>query len=174
MLKALGVLPFAVVFCLASSLATLTSGQATGTHSPHGNLNIPCQNCHTSSAWRPIRAVPEFDHNQTRYPLRGLHQAVTCTQCHVKPVFTNVGQRCQDCHADIHRRQLGANCERCHTVRGWQVSIQQIQQHINRFPLVGAHAAVDCDACHKGAATSQFRAMSTACYWCHSADFQSS
>jgi hypothetical protein len=101
-----------------------------------------------------------------------MHQAVSCTQCHVKPVFLNVGQRCQDCHADIHRRQLGANCEGCHTVRGWQVSVQQIQQHVNRFPLVGAHAAVDCDACHKGAATSQFQAMSTACFSCHAADFQ--
>ena len=172
MLKAWGVLHFAVVVCLASSLVTLTRAQApAGTHSPHGNLNIPCQNCHTSSAWRPIRAVPEFDHNQTRYPLRGLHQSVTCTQCHVKPVFTNVGQRCQDCHADIHRRQLGANCEQCHTVRGWQVSIQQIQQHNNRFPLTGAHAAVDCDACHKGGAESRFTTMSTECYSCHQSDF---
>ncbi len=71
------------------------------------------------------------------------------------------GQRCQDCHADIHKRQLGANCEQCHTVRGWQVSIQQIQQHNNRFPLTGAHAAVDCDSCHKGAANSKFQTMST-------------
>ena len=143
-----------------------------GTHSPHGNLTVPCQNCHTASAWKPIRAVPEFDHSQTRYPLRGMHQSVTCVQCHVKPVFTSVGQRCQDCHADIHRRQLGANCEQCHTVRGWQVTVQQIQQHNNRFPLTGAHAAVDCDSCHKGIATSQFQAMSTECYSCHAADFK--
>ena len=144
-----------------------------GTHSPHGNLNVPCQNCHTASAWKPIRAVPEFDHTQTKYPLRGMHKAVTCIQCHVKPVFANVGQRCQDCHADIHKRQLGANCEQCHTVRGWQVSVQQVQQHNNRFPLTGAHAAVDCDSCHKGAASSQFIAMSTECYSCHAADFKS-
>ena len=144
-----------------------------GTHSPHGNLNVPCQNCHTASAWKPIRSVPEFDHNQTKYPLRGMHKAVTCIQCHTKPVFSNVGQRCQDCHADIHRRQLGANCEQCHTVRGWQVSVQQVQQHNNRFPLTGAHAAVDCDSCHKGTASSQFIAMSTECYSCHSGDFKS-
>jgi hypothetical protein len=145
----------------------------TETHSPHGNLNVPCQNCHTASAWKPIRAVPEFDHNQTKYPLRGLHQSVTCVQCHVKPVFNNVGLRCQDCHADIHKRQLGANCEQCHTVRGWMVSIQQVQQHNNRFPLTGAHAAVDCDSCHKGAANSKFQTMSTDCYSCHAADYKS-
>src|SRR5579884_4220945 len=70
--------------------------------SPHGTLTVPCQNCHTANAWKPIRAVPEFDHNQTKYPLRGMHATVACTQCHVKPVFASVGQRCQDCHADIH------------------------------------------------------------------------
>jgi hypothetical protein len=168
-----GVLNLAVLLLLFSGMSGTAHAQAyEGTHSPHGNVTIPCQNCHTANAWRPIRAVPEFDHNQTRYPLRGMHQSVTCTQCHVKPVFTNVGQRCQDCHADIHRRQLGANCEQCHTVRGWQVSVQQVQQHNNRFPLIGAHAAVACDSCHKGAANSQFQTVSTACYSCHAADFQ--
>ncbi|MGC2323510.1 MAG: cytochrome c3 family protein, partial [Terriglobales bacterium] len=83
----------------------------TSTRSPHGNLAIPCQNCHTAAAWKPIRAIPEFDHNKTRYPLRGMHENVACVQCHTKPVFTNVGSKCADCHADIHRRQMGANCE---------------------------------------------------------------
>jgi hypothetical protein len=166
-----GVLNLAAVLLL-SSIGSPAQQTAGGTHSPHGNLDTPCQNCHTANAWRPIRAVPEFDHNHTRYPLRGMHQSVTCTQCHVKPVFTNVGLRCQDCHADIHKRQLGANCEQCHTVRGWSVSIQQVQQHNNRFPLTGAHAAVECDSCHKGAANSQFQTMSTDCYSCHAADFK--
>ena len=168
-----GVLKLMVLLAMASSGTFGRAQESAGTHSPHGNLNTPCQNCHTASAWKPIRAVPEFDHNQTRYPLRGMHQSVTCVQCHVKPVFSNVGQRCQDCHADIHRRQLGANCEQCHTVQGWQVSVKQIQQHNNRFPLTGAHAAVDCDSCHKGAASSHFQTMSTECYSCHAADFKS-
>jgi hypothetical protein len=161
-----------MLFALSGISGRVHAQTYEGTHSPHGNLTVPCQNCHTASAWKPIRAVPEFDHNQTKYPLRGMHKAVSCTQCHVKPVFTNVGQRCQDCHADIHKRQLGANCEQCHTVRGWQVSVTQVQQHNNRFPLTGAHAAVDCDSCHKGAATSQFQAMSTECYSCHSGEFK--
>jgi len=165
----------AALVLTVSGVSGTAHGQASaGTHSPHGNLSVPCQNCHTASGWKPIRAVPEFDHNQTRYPLRGMHQSVTCVQCHVRPVFSNVGQRCQDCHADIHKRQLGANCEQCHTVRGWQVSIQQIQEHNNRFPLTGAHAAVDCDTCHKGMANSKFQTMSTECYSCHAADFTGS
>jgi hypothetical protein len=161
-----------VVFLALSGHPGGAPQQAAGvTRSPHGNLNVPCQNCHTSTGWKPIRAVPEFDHNQTKYPLRGMHQSVACTQCHVKPVFSNVGQRCQDCHADIHRRQMGANCEQCHTVRGWQVTVQQIQDHNNRFPLTGAHAAVDCEACHKSGAASQFQGLSTECYSCHQSDY---
>ncbi len=144
----------------------------TNTRSPHGNLAIPCQNCHTAAAWKPIRAIPEFDHNKTRYPLRGMHENVACVQCHTKPVFTNVGSKCADCHADIHRRQMGAACERCHTVKGWDVSIQAVQNHQNRFPLMGAHAALDCEACHKGAAVGQFLGLSTQCYSCHARTFQ--
>jgi hypothetical protein len=162
----------AVLLLILATLAGASTQGATGTHSPHGPLNVPCQNCHTSEGWKPIRAVPEFNHDQTHYPLRGMHQNVACTQCHVKPVFNNVGKRCQDCHADIHKRQLGANCEQCHTVRGWGVSVKEIQQHNNRFPLTGAHAAVDCDSCHKNAANSKFQTMSTMCYSCHTADFK--
>ena len=102
-----------------------------------------------------------------------MHQGVSCTQCHTKPVFSNVGMGCADCHADIHKRQMGANCEQCHTVKGWHVSIQQINQHLNRFPLVGAHATVDCDACHRGAAVGQFQGLSTMCFSCHQRDFTS-
>jgi len=135
--------------------------------SPHGNLTIPCQNCHTSAGWKPIRAVPEFDHNKTRYPLRGLHEGVACTQCHAKPVFSNTGTNCADCHADIHRRQMGANCEGCHTVKGWNIVLQRVREHDNRFPLVGGHAGLDCADCHKSEAVGQFQGLSIQCYSCH-------
>ena len=121
--------------------------------------------------WKPIRSKPEFDHDRTGFPLRGMHEPVTCTQCHKKPEFKNTGTRCADCHADIHRRQLGADCEQCHTVKGWKVLIQQIQQHQNRFPLLGAHAAADCASCHKNGALSAYKTMPTDCYSCHARDF---
>ena len=59
-------------------LATPLSAQRDRTRSPHGNLNIPCENCHVANAWRPIRTQPEFDHNKTNYPLRGMHEKVLC------------------------------------------------------------------------------------------------
>jgi hypothetical protein len=144
----------------------------TVSRSPHGNLNIPCQNCHTSVGWKPIRAVPEFDHDKTSYPLRGLHQGVSCTQCHAKPVFSNTGTHCADCHADIHRRQMGANCEQCHTVKGWNIVLQRVREHDNRFPLVGGHAGLDCADCHKSEAVGQFQGLSIQCYSCHQNTFQ--
>src|SRR5713226_8196223 len=141
------------------------------TRSPHGALAIPCENCHTATGWRPIRAVPEFDHNKTRYPLRGMHEKVQCTQCHVKPIFADVGKNCQDCHADIHQRKMGTDCAQCHSVLGWNNAIQQVKDHQNRFPLFGAHAAVQCEDCHKSAAVGQFQGLSTECISCHLSDF---
>jgi NMD protein affecting ribosome stability and mRNA decay len=154
--------------------ALLVQGQShqTVSRSPHGNLAIPCQNCHTSLGWKPIRAVPEFDHDKTKYPLRGLHEGVSCTQCHAKPVFSNTGTRCADCHADIHRRQMGADCQNCHTVKGWNIIRQTVKEHDNRFPLVGGHAGLNCADCHKSEAVGQFQGLSIQCYSCHQNTFQ--
>ena len=138
---------------------------------PHGTLNLACENCHTFTSWSPLRAVPEFNHSKTKYPLRGMHQSVMCRQCHSSLVFTNVGTKCADCHADIHRRQFGANCESCHTVKGWKVGMQSIQEHQNRFPLVGAHSLLQCEDCHTGAAAGQFLGLSTECYSCHARQY---
>jgi hypothetical protein len=156
---------------LPLGLAAEQPQERASTRSPHGPLNIACQSCHTNLSWKPIRAFPDFDHNKTAYPLRGMHAAVGCNQCHIKAVFTDVGHKCAECHADIHRGQMGAKCESCHSVKGWQVSIKDIQQHQNRFPLIGAHATLTCDSCHTGAATGQFAGLSTACVSCHQTDF---
>src|SRR6266403_543725 len=164
-----------ILCCLmlfSGSAAGAPAPQRETTRSPHGPLAIPCENCHTATGWRPIRAVPEFDHNKTRYPLRGMHEKVECTQCHVKPIFTDVGKNCQDCHADIHQRKMGTDCAQCHSVLDCNHAIQQVKDHQNRFPLFGAHAAVQCEDCHKGAAVGQFQGLSTACASCHLQDFQ--
>jgi len=101
-----------------------------------------------------------------------MHEKVQCTQCHVKPVFTDVGKNCEDCHTDIHNRKMGTNCAECHTVQSWNIAVQQLKDHENRFPLLGAHAAVQCDDCHKSAAVGQYQGLSTACISCHQTDFQ--
>src|SRR3974377_2199791 len=67
---------------LPSSLLADQPQSVPNTHSPHGSLNLPCQNCHTVYGWKPIRAIPELDHTSTRFPLRGMHEGVSCTSCH--------------------------------------------------------------------------------------------
>ena len=140
---------------------------------PHGSLDVPCENCHTTTAWKPVRKQPEFNHDrQTGFPLLGQHSAVACKDCHVSLVFSKAPTRCAECHADLHRRQFGANCQECHTVRGWKVAVSAIQDHNNRFPLLGAHAAAVCDDCHRGAAAGVYTGLSTQCVTCHLRDFQ--
>jgi len=134
---------------------------------------IPCQNCHTTTSWSPLRAQPEFDHDtDTRYPLRGMHADVACNSCHVSKIFTDAGTQCANCHADFHKRQFGAACENCHTVQGWRVNTKLVQDHWNRFPLLGAHATTPCDGCHTGAATGVYVGLSTQCFSCHQRDYQ--
>ncbi|MFN7996250.1 MAG: hypothetical protein U0Q18_21745 [Bryobacteraceae bacterium] len=143
------------------------------TANPHGNLRMACENCHTTTAWKPIRREPEFNHtSQTRFPLLGQHQNVACQRCHTNLVFAKTPTRCADCHADLHRRQFGSNCESCHTVLGWSVAVSAIQQHNNRFPLIGAHATATCDSCHHGAAAGVYTGLSTQCVSCHLPDYQ--
>src|SRR2546421_6210921 len=101
-----------------------------------------------------------------------MHENVQFTQCHAKPVFTDVGNLCQDCHADIHQRKMGTDCAQCHSVQGWNIAVQKVKDHQNRFPLLGAHAAVQCEDCHKSAAVGQFQGLSTACVSCHLKDYQ--
>ena len=168
----------ALGMCLAVAAATAYAGeqpmQRGAMRNPHGNLDIPCSSCHTSTSWKPLRAVPEFDHNrQTSYPLRGMHEDVKCALCHTSLVFSNASTNCATCHADIHRAQFGANCAQCHSVKGWRTAVQTLQAHQNRFPLLGAHAAVECEACHRGAATGVFTGLRTDCYSCHQRQFES-
>jgi hypothetical protein len=101
-----------------------------------------------------------------------MHEKLQCRQCHGKPIFTDVGKNCADCHADVHRRQNGSDCQQCHTVQGWSITPQKVKDHQNRFPLLGSHTALQCEQCHKQAATGIFLGLSTQCDSCHLKDWQ--
>jgi hypothetical protein len=163
-----------LLVCTAASCAQQRDSAAQK-RSPHGEkFNIPCQECHSEQGWKPLRAKMEFKHSQTRFPLRGRHTEVQCVDCHADLKFSNVPQKCQDCHADLHRRKNGAECELCHNPNGWQVSIHNINEHQDRFPLIGAHAVADCYSCHKVGTVGQFNrfGLSTECVSCHRDAFQ--
>jgi hypothetical protein len=141
--------------------------------SPHGSIKLACTVCHANEDYSSIHPTHEFNHQNAKFPLQGEHAKLSCKKCHSDLVFSNAGTRCAECHADIHRRKLGNSCEECHTPRGWLQIKQKTDGHQNRFPLIGAHAAVPCESCHTNAAVGLYRGLSTDCASCHANDFRS-
>ena len=48
--------------------------------SAHAKADQSCAKCHNTEGWHTI--IPSgFNHDLTRYPLRGMHAGVACTAC---------------------------------------------------------------------------------------------
>jgi hypothetical protein len=122
-----------------------------------GRLGPKCATCHVTEGFK-IVARGAFDHDKTRYPLRGAHRALACAVCHdpkkpgsAKPAFG----RCDGCHADAHAGQgtlsgKSADCAACHDVAGFDVPAFTVKRHAaTPFPLEAKHAAVACAKCHR-------------------------
>ena len=155
---------------------------------PHaGKFTGACARCHVTSDWKTVNKQ-SFDHDQTRYPLRGAHGEVKCERCHdarfggAKPRFA----RCEDCHADAHRGLATVAgkpvaCITCHDVKSFKSSTWPVAEHQKtRYPLAGAHAVATCTSCHTRAAEGSAEATAlgparvrmrpghVACADCHS------
>ncbi len=140
-----------------------------------------CATCHNTSGWQNY-SRKNFNHEKTKFPLKGLHKNVECEKCHKlgKPLKIKKFSSCNNCHSDEHkgqflgRAQKGA-CEECHTVKGFVPSTFTTKMHAKcDYPLQGSHLAVPCFACHKkiafssrGTKTTQFTFKSTQCATCH-------
>lgn len=128
---------------------------------PHkSRLGNDCTRCHTTAGWRQVRDN-DFDHDKTRYPLRGRHATVACEKCHAQenrrdgalsmPAFA----ACTDCHRDEHdgrgRKRPGwLACDTCHDVQGFRPARYTLEQHDrSAYPLDGGHLAVPCGMCHR-------------------------
>lgn len=122
---------------------------------PHdGRLGSRCTDCHSTTGWSTV-AGEGFDHDRTRYPLRGRHASVRCERCHAtsdkRPTFA----ACTDCHDDVHRgnsndRPRLTRCEECHDVDGFRPARYALDRHrTSAYPLEGAHLATPCAACHR-------------------------
>jgi hypothetical protein len=146
-----------------------------------GQYGADCARCHSTVGWASI-AMGAFDHDKTRYPLRGRHRGVECAKCHKTGDFKKriAFAQCTDCHQDRHAGQLAKSpsrglCEACHSLEGFAPARFDAAEHQNtRFPLRGAHLAVACNACHKVTSADappgsvRFRLSSDACVDCHS------
>jgi len=148
-----------------------------------GALGPTCSRCHTTASFATINRA-SFDHDRTRYPLRGRHTQVACEKCHSfsaggaaasKPAFAT----CSGCHTpDPHAGTATlagrtVDCASCHSVEGWRPSSYTIAQHrTTRYPLEGKHQQARCSGCHAktaGAGNVAVVAMrpTTDCVSCH-------
>ncbi len=93
-----------------------------------------------------------FNHDQTTFPLSGIHTNTACESCHVKGVFKGTPNTCGGCHnrggAVIAQMKptshipVTQDCSACHKTLGW-------------IPATFTHANLkqSCSTCHNG--TSQ-------------------
>lgn len=128
-----------------------------------GKVGESCTDCHNDNSWKEIR----FDHNKTKYPLRGKHADVACKDCHAEDRYKNTTMDCYSCHKkdDKHKGQEGTNCGECHNERTWKKT--PFDHNKSRFPLVGKHEITECKKCHT---TPAFKDAPMDCYSCHKKD----
>lgn len=135
-------------------------------------FSTDCQQCHkvTSFAWGS-----GFDHNITAFPLIGAHTSTVCSSCHKNAVFKNTTKDCFVCHQPQYQSSTNPNhvlagipttCQTCHSPVAWRPST--FTHDNTKFPLMGAHRAVQCADCHKN---NQYSNLATNCVDCHQTDF---
>jgi hypothetical protein len=92
----------------------------------------------------------------------------SCTLCHVDPHKGQFKERM----ARVRTNGAVAGCEACHSTKSWK-DLQGFDHSATAYPLVGAHRAVECKACHKppGLETRltnvNFRVAPKKCEECH-------
>ncbi len=140
-----------------------------------------CESCHVPDSWRRVR----FDHELTRFALRGRHQAVACRACHQvveagtpqeRLQMSGLPLACADCHQDVHRGQFmppggETPCQRCHTPDRWAVLLFDHNRD-SIFQLDGAHRPLPCAACHElegsaGESFVRYKPLPSSCKDCH-------
>ena len=128
-----------------------------------GRYGAKCESCHDQIKWASIH----FDHGKaTKFPLRGAHATVKCDSCHTGDLYRDkLATTCVSCHRkdDQHKGQLGVRCEQCHGEANWR-RIRFFDHDVTRFPLIGRHAIVPCEECHR---TLLFKDAPVACVSCH-------
>ncbi|MCB9887835.1 MAG: cytochrome c3 family protein [Planctomycetes bacterium] len=141
-----------------------------------------CTACHLPTRFSPAQ-FGVAAHAATAFPLTGAHDAVACAACHgavqagVRQ-FHGTSSDCATCHTDVHQGAFGSTapgCARCHDTAAFAPVAKFDHASWTRYPLVGAHAKVDCAGCHPRAAARAGQpgrrlgpARGTSCSDCHS------
>ena len=123
-----------------------------------------CAKCHVTKEWKTAK----YDHlKETGYELVGSHDRINCVACHRSGNYKEkIPKDCNGCHRadDVHAGRFGVKCGDCHDNERWRVdSYDHAKRHA--FALVGAHAKIDCYACHTANVAAQKLAKD--CAGCH-------
>jgi cytochrome b subunit of formate dehydrogenase len=129
----------------------------------HGALTGECRSCHADHIGDSgdVRRLDTeaFNHNLARFPLKGKHQELSCSKCHLREGPEGINERtryldlrfakCIDCHPDPHGGQFEKTCDQCHSEDGWKDRwVVDAHGQGTRYPLLGKHVAVECVKCH--------------------------
>ncbi len=135
-----------------------------------------CDKCHSPSSWivNDIKSI----HQQSRFPLLGVHTMTECQKCHSSESlhqYNVLGVECIDCHRDNYFSTTNPNhnlanfsteCTECHYIFAYEWSGTGFNHSI--FPLTQGHANVDCAKCH---VNNNYTNTSTECVSCHLSDY---
>jgi hypothetical protein len=126
-----------------------------------------CGKCHVTKEWRTAK----YDHlKETGYELLGVHDRINCVACHRSGNYKDkIPKDCNGCHQadDAHAARFGQKCGDCHDNDNWPLKhYDHTERH--KFPLVGAHAKIDCYACHTATVATQKLAKD--CAGCHKSE----
>jgi hypothetical protein len=135
--------------------------------------DMDCSACHTADSWKLSQTAGKsgFDHDKTGFVLRAAHLTTPCGGCHVSAAKPS--SSCEGCHRDPHQGRMDGECYECHSSVAWS-DVAQLEQHRRtRMPLTGAHAVVDCVACHKRNSERTYTDLPVDCYACHAKEYHS-
>jgi hypothetical protein len=139
-------------------------------------LGQDCSRCHTPHSWL-VNNITKI-HQQSRFPLVGVHATVDCYQCHKSETYRRfevLGTECYSCHSEDYAATTQPNhisvgystqCNDCHTVfsKEWKGA----GFNHSFFPLTQGHALIRCDQCHTSGTPAS---ISRECISCHQADY---
>ncbi|NOZ09417.1 MAG: hypothetical protein GXO91_11190 [FCB group bacterium] len=138
-----------------------TSSRCADCHfDPHSDrFGFDCDRCHTTNDWLDMNWRDA--HDNTFFPLLGVHKLLECSECHLTINSEDVGLdrpdfACESCHADqfdgvdAHDPYSTRYCEMCHNPFAWAPA--QVELHDIIFRIYsGAHNNrwTDCTTeCH--------------------------
>jgi hypothetical protein len=135
-----------------------------------------CARCHTPQSWI-VENITQL-HEQTSFPLMGVHATIDCNACHQSESnsrYSPTGVTCIDCHRSDYvntqkpnhiKNNFDNDCAACHGVNGsgWNTDIVD---H-SFFPLEQGHQISDCKACHLA---EDYSIISSQCISCHQQDY---